>query len=188
MIKIVAAIVLGLTLLVGAFLARDYFSPGASDPVFDESGEPMERYTSEEYGLSFSYPESYELSEHEGASAREHAIVLIRKEDLPLPEAGEGPPAITIIVYANNANPLTTEAWIRSFAASNFNLSQEQRLSTVTIDEKSALSFRWSGLYEGTTIAIARPEWIYTFNVTYREPGEDIVQDFVTVRESVSIR
>ncbi len=146
-------------------------------------------YTSAKYGISFAYPSSYELSErdNEGSALREHyTIILMRKEDLPAPEGGEGPPAITIDMHQNNLDSQTTENWIRNSSLSNFKLG-EGMLSSTTISGLPALSFRWSGLYEGTTIALSQPNWIYAFSVTYMEPGADIVQDFVAVRDSIRI-
>ncbi|OHA27461.1 MAG: hypothetical protein A3C06_03390 [Candidatus Taylorbacteria bacterium RIFCSPHIGHO2_02_FULL_46_13] len=141
------------------------------------------------YGISFSYPDSYVLSEMDAPGSGErahHVIVLIRREDSPLPVDGEGPPAITIDVYQNNLDNQTTEGWIRNTSQSNFKLS-EGRLASTTIGGLPALSYRWSGLYEGTTIALAQTNWVYVFSVTYLEMGAPIVQDFVAIRDSVKI-
>lgn len=159
-------------------------TPGA------EEQSDMRTYTSAEYGISFEYPDTYTLTEIDspGSALREHhAIVLQRTEDLPAPEGGEGPLSITIDIYQNNLDNQTTENWIRRSSASNFKLG-DMTLASTTIDGKAALSYRWSGLYEGTTVAIARPDWIYAFSVTYLEMGADIIQDFVMIRESVRLR
>jgi hypothetical protein len=186
MMKLLGVIVLFLALLgIGVY----FFAIPADVP--NETPTQTQTYSSEKYGLSFTYPSFYELTEHdgEGSALREqHTIVLTNRADLPLPEGGEGPPTITIAMYQNNLDSMTTEDWIRGSSASNFKLSEEQRLTSVTLDGKPALSYRWSGLYEGTTIALARPDWIYAFTVTYFEPGADIVQDFVAVRDSVRIK
>jgi hypothetical protein len=117
---------------------------------------------------------------------KHHVITLMRKEDLPLPERGEGPPAITIDIYQNNLDKQTTEGWIRNSRESNFKLG-EGRLASTTISGFPALSYRWSGLYEGSTIVLAEPNLIYAFTVTYLEMGAPIVQDFVALREGVQI-
>ncbi|HEY4516706.1 MAG TPA: hypothetical protein VJG64_02065 [Candidatus Paceibacterota bacterium] len=117
---------------------------------------------------------------------KHHVITLMRKEDLPLPEGGEGPSAITIDVYQNDLDHLGAEAWARNTSSSNFKLG-DGRFSSTTVSDLPALSYLWSGLYEGTTIVVAQPKWIYAFSVTYLEMGASIVQDFVTVRDSVRI-
>jgi len=151
-------------------------------------------YTSSEYGISFVYPRSYALTEHDtgGGERRSHAIVLMK--DTPENRAlisgetpSEGPPTITIQMFQNNLDHYTTEGWIRGVSDSNFKLS-EGRLATTTISGQEALSYRWSGLYEGTTIVQARPAWVYAFTVNYEHMGDDIVQDFVAVRDSVVLQ
>ena len=157
-----------------------------------ESGEnapEFQQYSNATYGLSFSYPDTYNLTETDapGSGMRiHHVITLIRKEDLPLPVDGEGPPAITIDIYQNNLDSQTTEGCIRNTSASNFKLS-EGTLASTTIDNLPALSYRWSGLYEGTTIVLARARWVYAFTVTYLEMGAPIVQDFVAIQDSVRL-
>lgn len=154
-----------------------------------QNSAALEQYLSVKYGLSFSYPTSYVLSEMDapGSGMREHhAITLTRKEDLPLPVDGEGPPMITVDIYQNNLDKQTTEQWIRNTSASNFKLG-EGRLASLTVSGLPALSYRWSGLYEGTTIVTAQPNWVYVFTVTYLEMGAPIVQDFVAIRDSVQI-
>lgn len=178
-------------LVLLAIAAGTYYFTNRVETEVPPTESGMKTYSSEKYGISFTYPDKYEVTEHEGegsALREQHAIVLTNKADLPLPTAGEGPPTITINIYQNNLDGQTTEGWIRGSSASNFKLSGEQILTSVTIDDKPALSYRWSGLYEGTTIALAQPDWIYAFTVTYLEPGADIVQDFVAIRDSVRIR
>src|SRR3989344_2423906 len=73
-------------------------------------------YTSEAYGMSFRYPETYELQEREvGNGERYHySIVLIDKEALAtLPQNGEGPPTINVDIFQNNLDQRTVEQWVR---------------------------------------------------------------------------
>ncbi len=147
------------------------------------------KYSSDEYGILFYYPKDYVLTEIDapGSGMRKHHIItLIQKKDLPPPVGGEGPVSINIDIYQNNLDKQTTEDWIRNTSESNFKLG-EGRLSSTTIGSFPALSYRWSGLYEGTTIVTAQPNWVYVFSVTYLEMGEQIIQDFVTIKDSVKI-
>lgn len=149
----------------------------------------LQTYRSEEYGISFTYPSTYELREIDADSALRihHTILLQRKADLPPPQGGEGPPSITIDIYQNNLDNRTTEDWIRGDSRSNFKLG-DGNIASTTVSGMPALSYRWSGLYNGTTVAIARPAWVYAFSVTYFEMGEDIVQDFAVIRESIRLQ
>ena len=140
------------------------------------------------YDISFVYPSKYTLSERDGITSdlqKYHEITLINKNDLPLPVNGEGPTAITIDVYSNDSSRYTAEEWARNAKESNLKLG-EGRIATTTVFGLPAVSFRWSGLYEGTTIVLAKSDKIYAFNVTYLEMGAQIIQDFVVVRDSVT--
>lgn len=177
--------VLATLCLGGWYVAGRYTAPqqGGQGPAV------LQKYVSAEYGISFSYPDTYVLTERDApgsALRKHHSIVLIRKEDLPLPENGEGPPAISIDIYQNNLDRQETEEWIKNTSASNFKLGTGDLAST-TVSGLPALSYRWSGLYEGTTVALARPDWVYAFSVTYLEMGTPIVQDFVLIRDTIQI-
>lgn len=151
--------------------------------------EAMRTYSSTEYGISFPYPSTYLLTEHDAAGSalrKHHVITLLRREDLPLPENGEGPPSITIDIYQNDLDRQTAEQWIRNSGASNFKLGNGL-LTRTTAGGLPALSYRWSGLYEGTTVVVAEPAWIYAMSVTYMEMGAPIVQDFAALRDSARI-
>jgi hypothetical protein len=183
--KTVLGIIVIVSLLVLGNGLYAYLNNTADSGVRDG----LQEYSNATYGISFTYPATYILNETEAAGSAErthHVITLMRKEDLPLPEAGEGPPSITIEVYQNNLDKQTTEDWIRNTSASNFKLG-EGVLASTTISGLPALSYRWSGLYEGTTIVLARSSRVYVFSVTYLEMGAPIIQDFVAIRDSVRI-
>lgn len=147
-------------------------------------------YESDRYGVSFSYPDYYKLQEQDapGSGLREHhAIVLIHKDNLPLPRNGDGPPTITIDIYQNNLDTQTTRSWIENTAASNFKLSSDGRLATTTIDSVSSLEYTWDGLYQGRTRAAAAHEWIYAFSVMYNDPNDRIVRDFDELLSTVDL-
>ncbi|MBM3272055.1 hypothetical protein FJY94_02095 [Candidatus Kaiserbacteria bacterium] len=188
-------IVLGAVVIITAVLVlagkRAPAPESSRDPSDKISAVPADslRYENSRYGISFTYLDAYALSEQDAPGSGErlhHVITLTRKEDLPLPENGEGPPAITIDIYQNDLDKLSTEQWIRNTSASNFKLGGGS-LATTSISGMPALSYRWSGLYEGTTVVQARDVWVYAFTVTYLEMGADIIQDFVAIRDSVRI-
>ncbi len=181
--------IVSILVILSLFKVYKYTAEVPPDQVGVQATSTLQQYVSAEYGISFSYPESYVLSEQDApgnAMRRHHVITLMRKADLPLPTNGEGPPAISIEMYQNDLDKQTTEGWIRNTSASNFKLG-EGRLAEITVAGLPALSYRWSGLYEGTSIVHAGPRWVYVLSVTYLEMGADIVQDFVAIRDSVRI-
>lgn len=163
-------------------------TPVVNDAAPATSTAPLLTYASPEYGIEFRYSSSYQLEERDApgsAQRRHHIVTLMRKEDLPPPQGGEGPPAITIEMFQNDLDDQTTEDWIRNSSLSNFKLSPDSRLSSTTIAGQSALSYTWDGLYRGDTIAIARPAYVYAFSVTYREPSDSIRTDFNALMRTV---
>ncbi len=150
----------------------------------------LNTYTSAEYGISFSYPSMYLLEEMDAPGnelRKHHVITLMRKDSLPAPEGGEGPTYIALEIYQNNLDNQTAEGWIKHTSESNYKLSDGTLTSITLANGLPATSYRWSGLYEGTTIVTAQPKWIYAFTATYMEMGEQIIQDFVAIRDSIRI-
>jgi len=149
----------------------------------------MATYTSGKYGFSFTYPNTYELSEKEvGNTERGHySITLIPKESLPLPEAGEGPTAITIDVYQNDIDNLDLFEWITTTEFSNFKLSNGTYVTT-SIGKIPAARYAWSGLYEAHVVVFERPGAIVAVTGTYIAPTDKIVSDFEALVQSIEVK
>ena len=141
-------------------------------------------YTSTEHGITFSYPDGYTIEERDERGV--HLVTLIHEDNLPLPEAGEGPTAISVQIVPNPEGQ-TTEEWIRSSPLSNFGLSGGTP-AEVLVGTESALAFAWDGLYTGTTIAQARGDKIYAFSVTYLSVDDPIRTHFAQVVASATFQ
>jgi len=151
--------------------------------------KPMKNYFNQEYGITFDYPEGYLLSEQDldgSAQRKRHVITLIREEDSPAPKDGEGPPAISIMIVQNNLDKQTTRQWVEGSADSNFKQSPDQGTAEVKVGGVSGLVYRWDGLYQGETTAVATPKWIYAFSVTFNKEDDDIVADYRSIINSVA--
>lgn len=185
---VVGLIVLCLIVAGLAFVMRNQWpSKPASEGVSHISSSGRS-YHSEEYGVAFEYPATYQLEERSGegnAQRQQFTITLINEADLPIPQGGEGPPAITIELFQNNLDQLSTEEWIRNSSASNFKLSLDNVLTSTTVAGQPALSYTWDGLYRGDTIAIARLAYVYTFSVTYHDQTDSIRDDFQNLMRTV---
>lgn len=179
-------LLIGLGVLAIVWLVVRNEAPSAPIPI-----QPTEEtYTNAEFGLSFAYPSNYVRTERDEpgtAERRRHTITLVRRDDLPPPEAGEGPPALTVQLFQNDLDTLSTESWVRGSNDSNFKLSPNQELTPITVSGKPAVAYRWDGLYTGRTVAYADERWIYAFSVTYLDPSDTIVSDFDRLLSSVVI-
>jgi len=150
----------------------------------------QEEYVSDDLGIAFQYPNAYAIGEHDqGNGERAHRdIVLIAKEDLPPPQNGEGPPAITIEMFQNNIENYTADAVIRSTNFTNYKLSPDGVVASTTVGGRDGLGFRWSGLYEGRSVVVALPNWVYVFSVTYLTPEDAIIDDFERILTTVRFK
>ena len=147
-------------------------------------------YSSEQYGITFTYPDTYALQERELGNGERwhHAIVLVDKAWLAnIPEGGEGPPALSVDIYQNDLDQLPIENWIRDTNASNFKLSIDGRLAEVQVAGSRALYYRWDGLYRGESYALAHKGNIVVFSATYNATDDQIRKDFAQVLSSVSL-
>jgi heat shock protein HslJ len=175
-----------LVLLTGVFYLKNSQKVPANTVTEDSHEIP---YKNDKYHISFSYPDTYALTETDTVASgnrAHHNIALVPKKDLPVPENGEYPPAITFDFYDNSTAKDTTESWIKNSKESNFKLA-EGNITDTKASGMPASSFRWLGLYQGTTIAMAMPDYVYVFSVTYLEMGAPIIQDFAKIRESINI-
>lgn len=149
----------------------------------------LQTYSNDTYGISFSYPDEYELSEREAGTAQRwhHVITLMRKEDLPPPEGGEGPPAITFDIYQNNLDKMSLNQWLTGTNASNFKLGNGT-FSSTTVNGREAVSYSWSGLYEGRTVAFLHKDAVVAVSGTALMPTDPIYADFDAVVRSIQLR
>lgn len=147
----------------------------APEPVVTpQTTQTMKHYENATYGIAFDYPLGYVLDEGErGDGHRGHyGIVLIREEDSAPRINGEGPTAVSIDLYQNNLDNQTLLGWLTGSNASNFKLSGGTYASS-TVDGKEAVTYRWSGLYEGETTAFLHNGRIVAVSVTWLTP-EDV--------------
>jgi hypothetical protein len=144
-------------------------------------------YTNELLGLSFQYPGSYVIRENEvGNAERGHFVVtLVPEGALPLPEAGEGPPAITIEVF-QNIESYSLMDWLRGSSASNFKLSDGTYVEA-TIGTVPAVAYSWSGLYATDSLAFLHRGHIFFISAGYITAEDTIRTDFLNLLASLRL-
>ena len=145
-------------------------------------------YTSEKYGIKFTYPDIYVLQESEiGDEHRRHyQIMLVQQEDSALRENSEGPTAITFDIYQNNIDQQSLESWLKGTNDSNFKLSDGMYSST-TVDGVPAIEYRWSGLYEADAVAFRHNGAIVALTVTYITPEDANRKAYSDILKSVDL-
>ncbi len=150
------------------------------------------QYVNETYGLTFSYPDTYVLSERdaEGNAMRaHHTIVLMDKNDAAsIPANGEGPTTISIDIFGNGIDKQTVEAWIKNSSNSNFKLSIDDVLASTTLSGVPGFSYTWDGLYRGESTVVSNSDDILMFSVTYRDSTDVIREDFRSLLRSTELQ
>ncbi len=160
-------------------------------------------YANDAYGISFSYPAGYILSEEDRDTPtfKNHRITLIKEEDaVPviarLPgtrrgAGGEGPVSVVIDISEDTGRTLPyTDVLevVKSSTATNFHLG-DGSYSHAKVAGTDALQYQWSGLYEGeTTALIHRNKYQIFVSVTYLSPGDPITAAYQTVLTTLNLR
>lgn len=142
-------------------------------------------YSNSTYGISFEYPNTYALEERVIDSAH-HSVTLIQKDDLPVPQNGEGPTAITLDVF-RYLGTMGAENWARASANSNFQLSPDGELGVAALNGAEVVTYTWDGLYRGDSVVFVHGDNIVMFSGTYLTPEDAIRTDFSNLLATVKL-
>jgi hypothetical protein len=151
-------------------------------------------YKNASYKLGFKYPETYYKKEKLDAGTPESPqLSVILAEDTPdnravldgtTTETREGPTAITVDVY-QNTDKLATKDWIGK--DTNWTVANSVATRT-TVAGLEALTFTWSGLYEGKTVIVTSGDKAYVLSVTWMNPDDQIKKDFETLLSTITLK
>lgn len=154
-----------------------------------DNNDATEQYVNHTYGISFEYPNTYQLREIEvGNAERAHySITLADTEALRnLPEAGEGPPTITVDIFQNDIDKLSVDTWLKNSNNSNFKLSPDDVIEPTTLGGASALSYTWDGLYRGKSIVATHRDAIIMVSGQFLSAEDQIVKDYEQIVSSLA--
>lgn len=145
-------------------------------------------YVNERYGISFTYPQNYVITEAErGDGHRGHYVItLVKQEDAAPRENSEGPVAIVFDIYQNNLDRQTLRGWLEGSSYSNYKLSNDTYMMT-HVGGADAVAYRWSGLYEATTTAFIHNDNIVAASVTYITPEDTQIAVYHDILKSVRL-
>lgn len=152
-------------------------------------------YASEEFGISFEYPDKYFLEEKSlGNGERIHHTIILTEdtEENRMVREGqapgrEGPIAITIDIFQNDVHYLRAEDWVKNNNSSNWKLPPDEDMSESEISGLPAVTYPWSGLYEGRSVVALTEDFIYMFSETHMSPQDFTVSDFDSLLRTVEI-
>jgi hypothetical protein len=194
--NIAVGVIVTLVALVGGYLI---FNTGLSRSAFDLPGvlQNEERnyktYSSEELGMSFSYPDNYFIEERTITEGERFRKVVVLIEDTPgnrqllsgeVPS--EGPVAITVDVFQNNLDNMSAEDFIVGTNFSNYKLGDGE-IQEGFVSGIPAYRYEWDGLYRGESVVTATARFVYMFSATSLLPTDEIRMDFYDLLNTVRI-
>lgn len=193
-------IVVGVAIIVVLSITAYFFLERGSvekevlplEAVTDESSQKT--YSNDTYGVRFEYPATYYLeTKEESEPGRTHISIILTEdtdENRMLREGTttiprEGPISITFDVYQDTIASPTLVEWLKETPASNFDLS-DGTFENTTFGGEPAVRYRWDGLYQADTIAVAHGDYILSGTVTFIAPTDSIRSVFESIIKTVT--
>jgi hypothetical protein len=189
-----AAKITTIMVLLGIVVGLTLFSRSKNNDSIDNP--EILSYSSPTLGVSFQYPKDYYLEEkNTGTPQRNRTTVILYEDTLENKEVREGtappregPVAITLDFFQNAVNEsYTPENWVRGTNNSNFKLSPDSIITETSVDDKEAVAYRWSGLYEGQSVVFVHRNHVVMASVTYLTPEDEIISVFNDLMKSLSL-
>lgn len=196
---VIMGVAAGLTAL---YLVRE--KPGSNNEQEIILNQDLKTYSSERFGVSFSYPKKYILTEAQGEGSEEYYVI-----GLMLPERAEetqrllearddktglihiGNSSIDIEWPANSINVLLYPKLPKQ------SLEQQIRprlypadtpVTSTTVAGASALRYVTEGLYTSDGVAVENNHWIIRFEAIRDHDGPNTTDDFAVVLDSLQLR
>jgi hypothetical protein len=155
----------------------------------------QKNYVSKDTPLSFTYPGNYFLDEKVLGNGEQKWYQITLVEDTQenrdlfsgkITEPREGPVSITALIFPNTLDGYTAERFIKENNYSDWKPSPDGLLEKMGVAGEEGLTYRFSGLYEGEAVVVARPEYVYMFSVTDQNPNDQINKDFKSILASIT--
>ncbi len=178
----IGIVAVALVAFVAAFAVSRYLVSKLDGQGHVPAQSTLVPYSSED-GISFMYPDTYELSSRPGSIQGGDTLVLLPK-GVNVPTNSEGPPAISMRIIRNATTSL--DQWIKSDSRSNFALSSNKQLASTQIGGEPAYQYEHSGLYETDAFAVEHNGKIFLFEAGFNSPQDRIRYDFQNLVSSVT--
>lgn len=189
------AVIAVIAVIGGAAYVMMQPDSGTSMPIGENPGDIHEdenvAYENTVYGIGFSYPDNYVITERDMPGSAErghHVITLMDRTAANIPVGGEGPTTITVEVFQNNIDTQTPENWIKNTSVSNYKLSTDGIIKQGFIVGTPSLTYTWDGLYRGESTVIEHRDNVVVFSVTTMTATDQIRYDFDGVLSSVTLK
>jgi len=154
--------------------------------LYEGAQSKMVVYTNSAYGISFSYPNTYDVKE--ATSTDRYTIALVDKQNVAnFATASENPRSVTFEIFKNPKSQ-TPLQWVKLNSASRFDLSPTKQIASTTYAGKQAVAYVWSGLYQAETYVFPHDKSVVMITVTYDSPDDQIHRDFVKIMQTLAFQ
>ena len=149
------------------------------------SQSQMSRFEGTEFSFSFSYPSSYLLEKREIEIGGSMATYLtLMQKGVVLPEAGEGPPGITVAVFPNREQKALAD-WLQGMTNAAPTPTGGFDFAEMEVDGEEALAYTSTGLYESDNVAVRHKGNIYVFSAAWLTRDDQTLRDLDAILRSV---
>ncbi len=174
-----------LVLVFGVAAGGYYVLQGTSSVPEPITEVEDHEYHSAQYGLSFLYPNTYAMTEHDAGNGERmtHSILLVDKKFQAV-QNSEGPPVVAVTIF-ENIEHLSLEDWVTSTSYSNYKLATNETLHPTSVGGKEALSYAHSGLYETDAVVVMHNGRVYMFTAGWLTVQDQTRSDLEEILSSV---
>ncbi len=160
-------------------------------PILENQDGRAQQTIRTPYGFAYTYPtDEYTRFTPEDATSgmlvfTESVLDTDDYKDLQESEIPrEGPRALTISVY-RNPQSLSTREWITQNDVSNYKLSADGTISTVTLGQTEFLTYQFDGLYRADAYVYSNNGYVYLFTNMWENPQSAMKKDMEEVIASL---
>ena len=173
-----------LLLCAGAFALWVY--PGIQTSTETPPTESsLTLYTNADYKIAFSYPDTYTLESHDiDITGMEGVSLVLMPKGVTLPEAGEGPPTVTVAIF-KNLTQIPLAEWIQTVSGM-IPPTDGWDYTEVSVGREEAIAYTATGLYESDNVVVARGGYIYLFSASWLTREDATLKDLATLLSTVS--
>jgi hypothetical protein len=135
-----------------------------------KDGTTLLTYENPTYGVTFSYPNNYTLTETDASGNQKGTIVTLTEKTIHVPLGGEQATGITVSMLSGTGTTTSKDPlsqWVKTSPYSNWSVAKQDTPGTTTVSDKVAELYTWDGLYQGTSVALLHAGNIILFSVTY---------------------
>jgi hypothetical protein len=144
-------------------------------------------YDSSTDGLSFSYPSSYKLDEHQlDITTMKGKYLTLTPKNVQVPQDSEGPPGLTVEIFENPRNTALAD-WLKEITSGTPPVEGASTTS-IAVAGEPGIKYQATGLYESDNVATKHGTHIYVFSASWLTRQDQTLRDLDTLLSTVQFK